>query len=254
MRKKSDNAAANTGGSAPLRPTSKVALPRPRRKLASAPRPPRTEDWMDFVLGVPLPDDAIMEPDGGFWVFAYGSLIWDPGFPVAEAHQARLPGFRRSFCLWSVHYRGTAERPGLVMGLEEDPQAETRGLALRVAPEHAAETRRYIIERELVSGAYLEVAPSLELLCSESGRVLDQRNAVTYKIDAGHAQYAQGLTLDEQSAVIASSAGPKGPNYEYLFNTVAQLRQQGLSEDELGELSQLEASVRALLAEDEEAG
>ena len=67
------------------------------------------------------------------WVFAYGSLMWDPGFPVAECVQARVEGYSRRFCMQSVHYRGTAENPGLVLALEHDREAHCVGLALRVA-------------------------------------------------------------------------------------------------------------------------
>lgn len=55
---------------------------------------------------------------GDFWVFGYGSLIWDPGFPVAERAVARASGWHRSFCMRSVHHRGTPEDPGLVLALD----------------------------------------------------------------------------------------------------------------------------------------
>ncbi|EYD77557.1 Cation transport protein chaC [Rubellimicrobium mesophilum DSM 19309] len=68
------------------------------------------------------------------WVFAYGSLLWDPGFEPAEAVRARLDGWRRSFCMWSHMFRGSEEAPGLVLALDADPQASCEGLALRVDP------------------------------------------------------------------------------------------------------------------------
>ena len=54
----------------------------------------------------------------GFWVFGYGSLMWDPGFVFAERHVGMLRGYHRSFCLYSHRYRGTPEKPGLVLGLD----------------------------------------------------------------------------------------------------------------------------------------
>ena len=57
-------------------------------------------------------------PGKDLWVFAYGSLTWDPGFPFEEARPALLRGYHRAFCLYSTHYRGTPERPGLVLGLD----------------------------------------------------------------------------------------------------------------------------------------
>ncbi|MCE2749325.1 MAG: gamma-glutamylcyclotransferase, partial [Rhodobacter sp.] len=32
---------------------------------------------------------------GRLWVFGYGSLIWNPGFPVADRQIARLDGWHR---------------------------------------------------------------------------------------------------------------------------------------------------------------
>jgi cation transport protein ChaC len=38
--------------------------------------------------------------DGDLWVFAYGSLIWRPGFAYVEAHRGTLAGFRRRASSW----------------------------------------------------------------------------------------------------------------------------------------------------------
>lgn len=185
------------------------------------------------------PFGAAALEDGGFWVFGYGSLIWNPGFPARARRLARLPGYARRFCMTSIHYRGTPERPGLVLALDAAP-AETHGVAFRVAPEHADETREYLAERELVSSAYREVVA--EILIGE-----EAAPALTYVVDRTHTQYAEGLTLETQALVIARSVGPKGPNAEYLFNTVERLRAEGLSDAELGDLAELEDRVRRLL-------
>jgi cation transport protein ChaC len=49
-------------------------------------------------------------------VFGYGSLLWNPGFEPAEQVRADLPGYLRSFCMLSIHHRGTPQDPGLVLG------------------------------------------------------------------------------------------------------------------------------------------
>lgn len=66
------------------------------------------------------------------WVFGYGSLLWNPGFAVAETRQARLDGWRRSFCMTSIHHRGTPEAPGLVLALDQAADAVCHGVAFRV--------------------------------------------------------------------------------------------------------------------------
>jgi cation transport regulator ChaC len=94
---------------------------------------------------------TLLAPDGDFYVFAYGSLIWRPGFDHAARHPALLRGFHRRFCLWSHRYRGTPERPGLVLGL--DRGGACRGAVFRVPGRAAAETLAYLDARELPDGA-----------------------------------------------------------------------------------------------------
>ena len=66
------------------------------------------------------------------WVFGYGSLIWNPGFPHVETALATLPGFHRSFCMRSIHHRGSVAAPGLVLALDPHPDSACRGMAFRV--------------------------------------------------------------------------------------------------------------------------
>ena len=172
------------------------------------------------------------------WVFAYGSLMWDPGFPVAEMALARLEGYARSFCLLSVVYRGTVEAPGLVLGLDAHPGAHCDGLALRVAEPDWPEALAGLRERELTTYAYSEEILALQL---HDGRQID---AVGYVIKRDHEQYAGALALVEQAQMIARAHGGRGPNAEYLFNTMRHLAQMGVDDHELSELAR---QVRGLL-------
>jgi cation transport protein ChaC len=85
------------------------------------------------------------------WVFAYGSLIWHPGFDFTEKRKAVLRGFRRAFCMTSIHYRGTPEAPGLVLALDRDRDGSCEGVVYRVPATAAQRTLDYLRERELVS-------------------------------------------------------------------------------------------------------
>ncbi|WP_246107310.1 gamma-glutamylcyclotransferase [Puniceibacterium confluentis] len=173
------------------------------------------------------------------WVFGYGSLLWNPGFDVVERAAATLPDYARSFCMRSIHHRGTEDAPGLVLALDEHPGAVCDGLALRVAPGQETATLEYLRERELISSAYLERMLQI--------RLSDGRNvqAVTYVIDAAHAQYCGGLALEEQAQIIAHAVGGRGPNTEYLFNTARHLAELGIPDAELQWLSERVEAISA---------
>ena len=122
-----------------------------------------------------------------FWVFAYGSLMWRPGFEPLETVTAHLSGARRSLCVWSWVHRGTREHPGLVLGL--DRGGSCRGVAYRVADEKRDEVIAYLRERELVTDVYREVRRPIRLDIAERPTVV----ALTYVVDRGHRQYAGRL-------------------------------------------------------------
>lgn len=172
------------------------------------------------------------------WVFGYGSLMWNPGFDHTDAVVATLEGYRRSFCMWSIHHRGTEETPGLVLALDEMEGAHCQGLAFRACPTSHDKTLADLRERELVSAAYLEKRLAITL---QDGRRVQ---AVTYVMDADHAQYCQ-LDLAEQARIIAHAVGGRGPNSEYLYNTAAHLTDLGIEDDHLTWLS---GQVRKLAA------
>lgn len=165
------------------------------------------------------------------WVFAYGSLMWDPGFPVAEAVGGRIDGYARSFCMTSVVFRGTLEAPGLVLALDEKPGAHCQGLALRVDGAHWQNTHADLRARELATNAYHELV--LPILLSD-GRLVQ---AITYVMRRDHEQYIGALSLDEQARIISRAVGGRGPNADYLFNTADHLTRLGMQDPDLDELA-----------------
>lgn len=165
------------------------------------------------------------------WVFGYGSLLWNPGFEVAESVVGQLPGYARSFCMRSIHHRGTVADPGLVLALDRQAEQVCSGIALRVRPGDEVQTLDYLRERELISSAYVEKDLDVAL---QDGRTV---KAVVYVIDEEHDQYCGDLPLEEQAQIIARAVGGRGPNTEYLYNTADHLRSVGLEDDALNWLA-----------------
>ncbi|MBU1374404.1 MAG: gamma-glutamylcyclotransferase [Alphaproteobacteria bacterium] len=151
------------------------------------------------------------------WVFGYGSLMWRPGFPFAERRAATLHGRRRAFCIYSVHHRGTYERPGLVLGLA--PGGACRGAAYRVAEADWAETYAYLLEREQPTETYIEARRDIRL--DDGKRV----SSLVFMSDVHHAQWAGALTLERQAELIAGATGLSGRNVDYLRDLVEHLRE-----------------------------
>jgi cation transport protein ChaC len=165
------------------------------------------------------------------WVFAYGSLMWRPGFAFSERANAALIGAHRSLCIYSFHHRGTAERPGLVLGLDEG--GACRGVAFRVAAEKRDETLAYLRAREQVTDVYLEAIKPVSLL---DGLGRDCK-AVCYVADRGHPQYAGRLSIEAQARLVRPASGQSGTNIEYVLNTVRHLEEAGIHDVELAALA-----------------
>lgn len=165
--------------------------------------------------------------------------MWRPGFAYDEAVPATLDGFRRSFCIYSTHHRGSPQRPGLVLGL--DRGGSCAGIAYRVRPEMARATLDYLRAREQINGVYREAHVQLRLTGTQSG--LDasvpasrEVRAVAFIVERAHPSYAGDLPLATQAALMRGAEGISGQNVDYLVNTLAHLHALALREPRLERL------------------
>jgi glutathione-specific gamma-glutamylcyclotransferase len=165
------------------------------------------------------------------WVFGYGSLIWRPGFPFVHSAPARLEGWHRSLCVLSHKYRGTAERLGLVFGLDQG--GFCNGVAFEVADQVWPDTLSYLQERELITHVYREV--KLPIVLSD-GRNFE---ALTYVVDREHQQYAGVKTIEEMLVYIRQGHGDAGSCVDYVKNTAEHLHGLGVPDPELDALLKL---------------
>ena len=172
-----------------------------------------------------IPD--IEHANDDLWVFAYGSLMWRPGFPFQERFPAQLAGMHRALCVYSFVHRGTPEKPGLVLGL--DRGGACRGMAYRVSAADRRDTIAYLRAREQVTKVYRETIRRITLHVHQR----QQMPALVYVVDRGHPQYAGRLTLSQQLHHVRQGHGQSGPNRDYVLAAVKALESLGCRDPNL---------------------
>jgi cation transport protein ChaC len=196
------------------------------------------ERWTHEQIAACVRDTVAAGPRrGDLWVFGYGSLMWNPAIHFEERRRARLFGYHRRFCLWTSLGRGSAECPGLLLGLE--PGGSCAGVALRVARAAAEAELDILFRREMVSGAYVPRWCSAEI-DGVSGRV----PALVFAMNRLHARYARRLPRQQIVEAIASARGPLGACHDYLEQTVAALDALGIRDRYLEDI-QRDLATRA---------
>jgi len=173
------------------------------------------------------------------WMFAYGSLLWDPECCNVAASPALLRGYHRSFCLYSYDYRGTPARPGLTLGL--DRGGSCRGMALRLPGEALDRVwLREMTGRPVYEMRWLPVQTGSGVL-----------RALAFVVLRNCPDYAGRLPLDEAARIILEAAGRRGTCRDYLESTFCHLEQLGLADRSLRRVA---ARVRALAMRRQEHG
>lgn len=163
------------------------------------------------------------------WVFAYGSLMWDPAFDFVEVRAATLADHHRQFNYRVVGGRGSPEQPGLVLSLMPRQGARCDGLVFRMAA-HTVEAETQILwRREMIRGGY---APSLFAVHTPQGPV----NALVFSARPDNPSYVHDLSLDETADIVATASGHLGSNRDYLLQLAAQLTALGLDDAYISDL------------------
>lgn len=161
-------------------------------------------------------------PHKGFWLFGYGSLMWQPGFKYAARRHAVLRGYHRSLCVYSWRYRGTKEKPGLVFGL--DRGGHTKGIAYRVRAQDSRRVFEQVFAREMPTKVYRPTWLPLNL--TDGCRRTVQ--ALCFVTDIANPQYTGRLTDAETVGLVKQGFGTSGPCTDYVLNTLTCLRAQGI--------------------------
>lgn len=195
-----------------------------RRWLTSA--DPTLKVWSDQEHAASIAKMLAERPDaaGDVWVFAYGSLIWNPTIHSLERCRGEVRGYHRRFCLWTHLGRGTVDCPGLMLALERG--GSCRGVVYRIAEALAPDELLILWKREMVTGAY---QPRWVKAATPNGPVA----AIAFTMNARHERYAGRLPEAHVASVIARAEGALGPCCHYLFSTVQHLRELGIRDHQL---------------------
>jgi cation transport protein ChaC len=159
-------------------------------------------------------------PAGDLWVFGYGSLMWRPDFEFSESAPAKIFGFHRGLCLWSVLHRGTRENPGLVFGLATGGSCV--GRAFRVARKNRSDVLSYLWQREMMNRAYIPTRVRIHM----QGK---RRAGLAFVVDTGHVQYAGRLSDREMACIVTRGRGRSGRNIDYFRDCLGKFKDMGVS-------------------------
>ncbi|MGI9370131.1 MAG: gamma-glutamylcyclotransferase [Ruegeria sp.] len=161
------------------------------------------------------------------WVFAYGSLIWDPAVQVEEYRYGALAGWRRRFCMKLEGGRGSHVRPGLMAALDEGGHCD--GVVFRIPAALVDQETEFMWRREMFSGSYCPVFLKVE---TPQGPV----EALVFVMDRSNYRYMPDLSQEEAAQMIAAAEGGLGPNYAYLDSLVRHLDELGIKDDDMHQL------------------
>ena len=169
------------------------------------------------------------------WLFAYGSLIWNPALEIGATQPGRIYGYRRRFCLRTMIGRGTPDSPGLVLGL--DHGGSCTGMALKINGDIAVHELDLLWRREMLNHSY---NPAWVQIHTPQGRL----RGLTFVMNRHHRSYAPELSMDEKVHMIANAHGFLGPCRDYLTETRASLDTLGIRDRYLDEIARRIVSLK----------
>ncbi|MBX4915785.1 gamma-glutamylcyclotransferase [Rhizobium bangladeshense] len=182
--------------------------------------------------------------DEEIWVFAYGSLMWNPGFEVAASEEAVAYGWHRSFSLRIERFRATSDAPGLMLALR--PGGSCSGLVLKLPCTTKRENLRTLLAREI---RYAEVCDMARWVAVKTPTGI--RPALTFWASNKQSPLTEKIPLEEAAGLIAQACGPAGSCAEYLHRTVLDLAGRNIYDRNLWQLQQMVAARLRALPEDD---
>ncbi|MEY2937318.1 MAG: hypothetical protein RL033_8067 [Pseudomonadota bacterium] len=182
-----------------------------------------------------MPDSS--RPDSSelpVWLFAYGSLLWRPGFEYVEHARGYVNGWSRRFWQGSTDHRGLPGAPGRVVTLVAEPQLACWGVAYRLDPGAAESILRHVDHRE--QGGYERHV--VDFHCADGARS-GSWPALLYVARPDNPSYLGPAALTDIAQQVRSSVGPSGTNLEYVLKLHAALTALHIVDEHVAELAAL---------------
>ena len=158
-----------------------------------------------------------------------------------EERLGTLSGWRRSFCIgWIRIYRGTPERPGIMLALESG--GSCRGVALRLSDAGLRENLERVVRRE-----HPLRWEKLHMKWANVRTDLGKIRALVVATDRPHPAYLPDLTEEVVVEALATAAGERGAMAEYLRSTVEHLEDRGIHDRYLWKMQEFVAARLAAI-------
>eukprot|EP01025_Chloroclados_australasicus_P036189 TRINITY_DN3681_c0_g1_i2.p1 TRINITY_DN3681_c0_g1~~TRINITY_DN3681_c0_g1_i2.p1 ORF type:complete len:192 (-),score=22.70 TRINITY_DN3681_c0_g1_i2:253-828(-) len=182
------------------------------------------------------------------WIFGFGSLVYNPGFEYNQKVYGYIKNYRRVFYQGSTDHRGTPEAPGRTVTVEPLEGALTWGAAYQLAGDENEQqkTLKYLEwrEKQYDLRAYVDVYGKDD---DHNPIIKEALTFIATNNVEKNVNYLGYASEEEIARQIARSAGPSGPNYEYLFKLAEAMRAINVLDEELFSLERRVQEIMKLV-------
>lgn len=176
---------------------------------------------------------SALGPDEPLWVFAIGSLIWNPRFEDVERQNAVVKGWRRSFCLGpDTRYRGSPRFPGRMLTMVKSDTAQCPGIAIRMQCADRLAGLEALLRKEP------PYPPTWVTAETNAGPL----PAIAFTLDRNMPGFLPDAPDEEVADILATAVGHIGSMADYLLNTVTELEAAGVFDPYIWRLQDMVAA------------